>query len=268
MDLSKYYEEICKTPLLTKAEEVALFKIYKDPEQSAAARKRAGDRIVTANLRFVFKLAKMRSKGDPNQFEELISAGNEGLLVALDKFDHLSGYRYTTYANFWIVQRQLKEQSKMRIVSLPVYKQQLASKIQKIQETTDEKLTAEQLHEMLPDKSLKDIEELMQTKYLTFYFEDLGADNFFSDVFLTEIMENLDAELLARGLNSLSEVEKSCVVESFGFNDGEEKSIHKVSKALNLRTAVVKEALETGMSKLKEFFKAHQQEWNIFEDFE
>lgn len=266
MDLSKYYEEICKTPLLTKAEEVALFKVYKDPATPPALKKKAGDRIVTANLRFVFKLAKMRSRGDPNQFEELISAGNEGLLVALDKFDHNSGYRYTTYANFWIVQRQLKEQSKMRIVSLPVYKQQLASKIQKIQEATDEKLTAQQLHEMLPDKSLKDIEELMQTKYLTFYFEDLGNDNFYCDEFLNTMLASMDANLLQQGLATLSSLERNVVSETFGFLDGEEKTLHKVGKVLNIKAAEAKEALETGLSKLKEFFKAHEKEWNVFDD--
>lgn len=266
MDLSKYYEEICKTPLLTKDEEVALFKIYKDPETPPAVKKRVGDRIVTANLRFVFKLAKMRSKGDPNQFEELISAGNEGLLVALEKFDHTSGYRYTTYANFWIIQRQLKEQSKMRIVSLPVYKQQLASKIQKIQEATDKKLTAQQLHEMLPDKSLKDIQELMQTKYLTFYFEDLGTDNFYCDEFLNNMLADMDAGLLAEGMATLSQVERNVINETFGFLDGEEKTLHKVSKELGIKTTEAKEALEVGMSKLKEFFKAHQKDWNIFDE--
>lgn len=268
MDLSKYYEEICKTPLLTKAEEVALFKVYKDPETSAALKKKTGDRIVTANLRFVFKLAKMRSRGDPNQFEELISAGNEGLLVALDKFDHLSGYRYTTYANFWIVQRQLKEQSKMRIVSLPVYKQQLASKIQKIQEATDQKLTAVQLHEALPDKSLKDIEELMKTKYLTFYFEDLGNDNFYCDEFLNGILASMDAGLLQEGLNSLNPLERNVISETFGFLDGEEKTLHKVGKVLGIKSADAKEILEQGITKLKEFFKAHEQEFSIFDDLD
>lgn len=119
---------------------------------------------------------------------------------------------------------------------------------------------------MLPDKSLKDIEELMQTKYLTFYFEDLGNDNFYCDEFLNTMLASMDANLLQQGLSTLSALERNVVSETFGFLDGEEKTLHKVGKVLSIKAAEAKEALETGLNKLKEFFKAHEKEWNVFDD--
>jgi DNA-directed RNA polymerase sigma subunit (sigma70/sigma32) len=119
MDLSKYYAEICKTPLLTKEEEFDLFMELGDPALSEKDKNKIKDRIVKANLRFVFKTAKKYSKNDPDVFEELICAGNDGLLVGLEKFKPAMNVRFLSYGGWWIQQRILKEMSKMRIVSLP-----------------------------------------------------------------------------------------------------------------------------------------------------
>lgn len=80
------------------------------------------------------------------------------------------------------------------------------------------------------------------------------------------MLASMDANLLQQGLATLSSLERNVVSETFGFLDGEEKTLHKVGKVLNIKAAEAKEALETGLSKLKEFFKAHEKEWNVFDD--
>jgi RNA polymerase primary sigma factor len=119
MDLSRYYSEICKTPLLTKEEEFDLFMELNDPAISEKEKAKIKDKIIKANLRFCFKTAKKYSKNDPDIFEELICAGNDGLLVGLEKFKPSMNVRFLSYAGWWVQQRILKEMSKMRIVSLP-----------------------------------------------------------------------------------------------------------------------------------------------------
>jgi RNA polymerase primary sigma factor len=98
MDLATYYDNICEEPILTKEEEFELFLLLDDPGLPRKERDKIREQIIKANLRFVFKQAKKYSKNDPEQFSELISAGNEGLLVGLNKFDYKKGYRFLTYA--------------------------------------------------------------------------------------------------------------------------------------------------------------------------
>jgi DNA-directed RNA polymerase sigma subunit (sigma70/sigma32) len=119
MDLSRYYSDICKHPLLSREEEFDLFMDLNDPALSEKERQKIKDKILKANLRFVFKTAKKYSRNDPDIFEELICAGNEGLLVGMEKFKPSKNVRFLSYSGWWVLQRILKEMSKMRIVSLP-----------------------------------------------------------------------------------------------------------------------------------------------------
>lgn len=119
MDLSTYYTQICRHPLLTREEEFDLFIELHDPGISEKEKNKIKAKIINANLRFVFKTAKKYSKNDPDIFEELICAGNEGLLVGLEKFKPSKNVRFLSYSGWWVLQRILKEMSRMRIVSLP-----------------------------------------------------------------------------------------------------------------------------------------------------
>lgn len=119
MDLSQYYTQICKHPLLSREEEHDLFMELSDPTTTEKEKDRIKNKIIKSNLRFVFKTAKKFSKNDPDIFEELIAAGNEGLLVGMEKFELSKNVRFLSYSGWWVLQRILKEMSKMRIVALP-----------------------------------------------------------------------------------------------------------------------------------------------------
>lgn len=255
MDLTFYYDLICKQPLLTKEEEEELLRVYHSEDSSTKQKARARDKIINANLRFVFKKAKQFSKGNSDQFEELIAAGNEGLIVALDKFQPGKQVRFLTYAGWWVVQRQLKEMSKMRLVALPIWKQQLSARIMKIADASPTPLTAAQIHEKMPDVALKDIDELYNTRYLTFFFEDLGEDNFYEESFLENLIRDLDDGILDRKMAScLTPLQINIIILSFGIDDGKEKSLTSIAESFDMSVEDVRSQRKMALEKLKEAF--------------
>lgn len=265
MDLTAYYEEICKQPLLEKEEEQELLRIYFDENSSERQKKIAKDKIISANMRFVFKRAKSLAKGDPNLFEDLIAAGNEGLLVGLHNFDIDSGNRFLTYAGWWIFQRQLKEMSRVRIVQIPIWKQQLSVKIMRIQEKAERPLTVEELKKLLPDDvKEKDIRELSETRYLTFYLDDLleeeKADEatFSIESDLSEdntIDEHVESDFQAddvqRLLSHLTEEESVIIRHLYGLHDGKVKSSSFVAELLEISREEVRRIKKDALRKMR-----------------
>lgn len=245
MSSSTYYETISKTPLLTKEEERALLVILKSEMSTAAQKKRARDSLINANLRFVFKQAKKYSRRHPASFDDILSAGNEGLMVGVDKYKLETGNRLLTYCGWWVLQRILKEMSKLRLVALPIWKQQLAAKIARLKEENEE-ITFEQILEACPGHPEKDVRELSETAFLTCFIEDL------SDTELVDIdfqVENeIDDQRLHQRISELGEVHRQVLMMSLGFDDGQEKSIKEISRTMGLSrdevSAHKKEALE------------------------
>lgn len=257
--LTQYYETICKQPFLTREEERRLFEIIYDETGSFSEKQKklASDKLINSNLRFVFKKAKQFSKGDIDQFQELISAGNEGLIVALNKFKPSSGVRFLTYAGWWVIQRQLKEMSKMRIVSLPIWKQQLAKRITNKETELGRQMTDEELSAEFPDFKIRDLRDLSQTKYLTYYIDDfLTEDGFIKDL-ESEIFEFMDTEDLTSAIESLPTPMKEVLELSFGFDDGKEKSVSKIASELDLRTDEVKRLRTEALVRLRKLI--HQE---------
>lgn len=264
MDLSSYYEAICRQPLLTKEEEQELLDIFFSDNSSERQKKVAQDRIISSNLRFVFKKAKMLAKGDPNLFENLISAGNEGLLIGLKNFDNSSGVRFLSYAGWWVFQRQMKEMSTMRIVSLPIWKQQLSTRIMKAQEKAEGGLSLEDLQELFPDVKEKDLKELSETRYLTFYLDDLleeekADDTTFSiettlseDNTIDEIVEvHIHSDDVQRLLSYLTEEEATVVRFLYGLHDGKAKSSSFIADVLDLSREEVRSIKKDALRKLR-----------------
>lgn len=255
MDLSKYYEQICKQPILSREEERALFLKLHSPSTTIVEKKELRDIIINANLRFVFKTAKAYSKNDPSAFSELIGAGNEGLIVGLEKYNPESGVRFLTYAGWWVTQRILKEMSRMRIVSLPIWKQQLASKIQRAMDE-NEGITLKELKAKFPDVSAKDVEELYRTKYLTYYIEDMSDDPSFEiNPIEDEVEKRLEKEELIKKVMVLSEPHRSVIVFSFGLSDGTEITDSVGAKKLKMKRDEYKKIKEEALGMLKELFK-------------
>lgn len=260
--LTHYYQLICKQPLLSDEEEKALIAIIfdKTDKYGAGQKKRATDKLINANLRFVFKKAKQRARGDIDMFNELIAAGNDGLLIGLEKFDPSSGVKFLSYAGWWVMQRQLKEQSKMRIVALPVWKQQLAAKIERYQETLGRLPTTEELKTAFPEYKEKDLKELVNTKYLTYYIDDfLNEDNFINE--LEDILiDSIDKEYLEDAINKLTSPTREVIELTFGFDDGKEKKLSAVAKDMGLKREEIRKLRQEGLIKLKKFLEERTKE--------
>lgn len=251
MDLSKYYEEICREPILSKEEETDLFLELTDKGISEKRREQIRDRIIRANLRFVFRQAKHFSKNDPSLFEELIAAGNEGLLVGMGKFDPNSGYRFLTYAGFWVQQRILNQMSRLRIVSLPIWKQQLAAKIQRFCEN-NEGAGLGDLKAEFPDVAEKDLKELSQTRYLTYYIEDIGDDPAFEINPIEEIVEQrMDQMRLWEMIDSLPEPHAEVIRLSYGIGDGVERQHGEIADQLGLTKDALRKVKKEAMEMLR-----------------
>jgi RNA polymerase sigma factor (sigma-70 family) len=254
MNLSFYYDKIMKEPLINKEDEFDLFLELQDEGVPESRKVEIRDRIVRANLRFVFKEAKKYSRNDPSMFEELIAAGNEGLLVGMQKYNPQSGYRFLTYAGWWVSQRILHRMGNQRIVALPIWRQQLSSRIQKVVEST-EGMTFEQLKPHFPDVPEKDLRELFQTRFLTFYIEDMGEDSSFEiNPIETEVNSRLDRQKIHAALAELPELPRRVLEMTYGLVDGEERKISEIIKELGINKEKVKAAREEALSLLLEKF--------------
>lgn len=252
MDLSKYYEQICKEPILTREEEGDLFLELNDPGLSLKDKAKIREKILKSHLRFVFKQAKYYSKNDPDLFEELISAGNEGLLVGIDKFKPSAGVRFLSYAGFWVNQRILKQMSSLRIVSLPIWRQQLAARIQKVIDTRGN-VTLEDLKKEFPDVPEKDLADLFKTRYLTYYIEDIGEDPAFEIRPIdSEVEQSLDKERIRGMLNRLPSPHKEVIYLSFGIGEDEGKSYAEISAKLGIPKETLRTIKKEALKKLRE----------------
>ena len=95
--LQPYFRDIARTPLLTQAEEIGLGRLIEKGDSNAR------ERMITANLRLVVKIARNYS-GMGVALSDLIAEGNIGLMKAVDRFDPESGFRFSTFASWWIKQ--------------------------------------------------------------------------------------------------------------------------------------------------------------------
>lgn len=153
--LQKYLTEIGKLPLITAEEEVDLAQRIKRGDAEAL------EQLVKANLRFVVSVAK-QYQGKGLSLPDLISEGNLGLVKAAGRFDETRGFKFISYAVWWIRQSILQGISdQSRVVRLPLNQASLKNKIekatQKLEQEHEREPTAEELQEALVDVSLENI---------------------------------------------------------------------------------------------------------------
>jgi RNA polymerase sigma factor (sigma-70 family) len=251
-NLANYYDKISQEPLLGKEEEQDLFLELQDEGLPKSRKVQIRDRIIRANLRFVFKEAKRYSKNDPSTFDELISAGNEGLLVGLEKYNPNSGYRFLTYAGWWVKQRILKQMSMQRLVALPIWRQQLSARMERVMEANED-ITFDQLREHFPDIPVKDLRELFETRFLTFYIEDIGEDPAFEiNPIETSVNTKLDQEKIHALVEELPSPHKEIIQLSFGILDEEEVKPADIARELNIPREKLKQLKKEALEMLKE----------------
>jgi RNA polymerase primary sigma factor len=281
-----YLKEIGRVALLTAQEEVSLAKriekgvfaqeeLDKKPETAnprlAELRydikdgARAKRHLVEANLRLVVSIAK-RYVGRGMAFLDLIQEGNLGLIRAVEKFDYAKGFKFSTYATWWIRQaitRAIADQA--RTIRIPVHMVETINKLVRIQRqllqdlgrepTADE--IAEQM-EITPEK-VREIQKISQEPVSletpVGEEEDSHLGDFIEDSDAVVPLERASFRLLQEQLESvlhtLSEREKSVIEMRFGLKDGQPRTLEEVGKTFGVTRERIRQIESKTLSKLR-----------------
>jgi RNA polymerase primary sigma factor len=254
-----YLKEIGKIPLLKPHEEVELAKRMHDGDEAAKKR------LVEANLRLVVSIAK-RYVGRGMLFLDLIQEGNLGLIKAVEKFDHTKGYKFSTYATWWIRQaitRAIADQA--RTIRIPVHMVETINKLirvsrQLLQELGREPKPDEIAAEMeLPEEKVREIMKIAQEPVSLETpigeEEDSHLGDFIPDEDAPAPAEaaaySLLKEQIEEVLSSLNEREQKVLKLRFGLEDGRARTLEEVGKEFDVTRERIRQIEAKALRKLR-----------------
>ena len=269
--LQVYMKQIKEIPLLTKEQEVELAIKYQSGD------KKAKDKLVTANLRLVIMAAKKYNMHTSLSFDDLVQEGNMGLIRAVDSFDSTKGWRFSTYAMYWIKQaisRAILNNS--RAIRIPVHMLELKSKYGKVHKKLLEELqrepTTEEIavHMKLEIKKVKEIENLIKEPVslnTTLNDEDDGTlEDLIADPNQDRPDDRIDNEFRAKAidtvLETLDEREKNIIISRYGLNGAKAKTLEELGTEYKLTKERIRQIEQAALHKLRnprriDILKAH-----------
>lgn len=257
-----YLREIGKIPLLNAEEELALAK------KVVAGDKRAKDKMAEANMRLVVSIAK-RYSGRGLDFLDLIQEGNTGLLRAVEKFDPDKGFKFSTYATWWIRQaitRAIADQA--RTIRIPVHMVETINKLLRTQRRMTQELNREpsieelaKELEMEPEK----VEYVIKIKQdITSLDAGVGRDGEDEDSVLADFIEDEDSaspeesatsqllkEQVQAVLSTLSEREQKIVKMRFGLENGKSHTLEEVGQEFAVTRERIRQIEAKALAKLR-----------------
>lgn len=257
-----YLREIGKIPLLTEEEEDKYAKLAVEGD------KRAKDKMVEANMRLVVSVAK-RYSGRGLDLLDLIQEGNTGLLRAVDKFDPEKGFKFSTYATWWIRQaitRAIADQA--RTIRIPVH---MVETINKVLRTT-RKLTQELNREPTAEEIAKELDmEVEKIEYVSRIKQDIasldasvGRDGDDEDSVLGDFIEDEERtspedaavtqilkEQLAEILSTLSEREQKIIKMRFGIGGERSHTLEEVGDEFSVTRERIRQIEAKALAKLR-----------------
>ena len=257
-----YLREIGKIPLLNAEEELAL------AQRVVAGEKKAKDKMAEANMRLVVSIAK-RYSGRGLDFLDLIQEGNTGLLRAVEKFDPDKGFKFSTYATWWIRQaitRAIADQA--RTIRIPVHMVETINKLLRTQRRMTQELnrepTIEELAkelEMEPEK----VEYVMKIKQdITSLDAGVGRDGDEEDSVLRDFIEDEDSaspeesaasqllkEQVQDILSTLSDREQKIIKMRFGLENGKSHTLEEVGQEFAVTRERIRQIEAKALAKLR-----------------
>jgi RNA polymerase primary sigma factor len=257
--LQLYLNEIKRHPLLSPEEE------YRVARRAARGDPQARERLITSNLRLVVSIAaQYRDLGVP--LLDLIQEGNIGLITAVERFDPSRGYKFSTYATWWIRQAIMRSLVKhLRVIAVPDYLVSLLHKITQLEERylqergdlpSSEELAAEigvspeilqrllQVRPFTPSLDTPIGEEEDET-----LLESVAADRGAPE---RETLRAMQRERLEQALAELDARERRILVLRYGLEDNHPRTLVEIGMALNLSRERVRQIEELALSKLKQ----------------
>lgn len=258
--LEKYLQEIGKVELITPEEEVKLAILIKKGDQVAL------EKLTKANLRFVVSVAK-QYQNQGLTLPDLINEGNLGLIKAAQRFDETRGFKFISYAVWWIRQsilQALAEQS--RIVRLPLNKVGLTNRISKAYSQLEQEFEREPTPEELAFLLDIDAEEVSATLGIAARHVSMdqpladGEDSTLIDVLINKDAKGTDDELavkdslnteIERSLSTLTERQKEVVRYFFGIGIDHPLSLEDIGERFSLTRERVRQIKDKAINKLK-----------------
>ncbi len=254
-----YLKEIGKVPLLSAQEELELAKRMEQGDKAAK------NRLAEANLRLVVSIAK-RYVGRGMQFLDLIQEGNLGLLKAVEKFDYRKGYKFSTYATWWIRQaitRAIADQA--RTIRIPVHMVETINKLirvqrQLLQELGREPGPEEIAKEMgIPVERVREIQKISQEPVSLETpigeEEDSHLGDFIEDDHMPTPQEaaafTLLQEQIREVLGTLTDREQKVLRLRFGLDDGRQRTLEEVGKEFNVTSERIRQIEAKALRKLR-----------------
>ena len=268
-----YLKEIGKTPLLTKEEEKELAK------KASSGNEEARQKLIKANLRLVVSIAKNYIHRSPNlNILDLIQEGNIGLSRAVEKFDYRKGFKFSTYATWWIRQsitRALADQS--RTIHIPVHMIETMSRYSQTKRNLLQQLGREPLDEEIANEMGIDVNKVRQIKKISQSVLSIETpigdeeDSILAD-FIKDEKNATPAEHAARALlrdiledimKDLTEREKEIISLRFGLKDGVMHTLEEVGQRLGVTRERIRQIEVKTLEKIKNHPRAKE-----FEGFE
>jgi RNA polymerase primary sigma factor len=281
-----YLKSIGRTSLLTAEQEVDLAKrieaglfaehkldtatglaenLRRDLEAVAEDGRRAKSHMLEANLRLVVSVAKKYSDRGLSLLD-VVQEGNLGLIRAVEKFDYTKGYKFSTYAMWWIrqaIQRGFADSA--RTIRLPVHVLEMLSKLSRVERDMHQRLGREPTPEELAvelDRTPDQIEELLRTSRQPISLDStIGEDgetsigDLIEDVDAPEASELVDRQLMAEQLRSaldaLTPREATIMAMRFGLYDGNPHTLDEIGRALGLTRERIRQLEKQSLSKLR-----------------
>jgi len=257
--LDKYLQEIGKVDLLTPDEEVELAKRIREGDQMAL------ERLTKANLRFVVSVAK-QYQNQGLSLGDLINEGNLGLIKAAQRFDETRGFKFISYAVWWIRQsilQALAEQS--RIVRLPLNRVGSLNKISKTFSELEQKYEREPSPDELADVLEVTSSEVVDTMKISGRHVSMdapfvqGEENSLLDVLENDTEETPDQELMndslrrevQRALSTLTQRESDVITLYFGLNGEHSMTLEEIGEKFNLTRERVRQIKEKAIRRLR-----------------
>ena len=254
-----YLKEIGKVPLLSAEEEIELAKRMELGDQEAKKR------LAEANLRLVVSIAK-RYVGRGMLFLDLIQEGNLGLIKAVEKFDYRKGYKFSTYATWWIRQaitRAIADQA--RTIRIPVHMVETINKLIRVsrqllqelgREPTPEEIAAEM---NMPVERVREILKISQEPVSLETPIGEEEDSHLGDVILDDNVPvpadaaafTLLKEQLEEVLGTLTEREQKVLTLRFGLEDGRARTLEEVGKEFNVTRERIRQIEAKALRKLR-----------------
>ncbi|GAA4799888.1 RNA polymerase sigma factor RpoD/SigA [Litoribaculum gwangyangense] len=262
--LDKYLQDISKIPLITAEEEVELAQRIRKGDQKAL------DKLTTANLRFVVSVSK-QYQNQGLTLPDLINEGNAGLVKAAKRFDETRGFKFISYAVWWIRQailQALAEQS--RIVRLPLNKIGSINKINKaysfLEQEHERAPSADEIAKRL-DLTVSDVKQSMKISgrhmSMDAPFKEGETSNLY-DVVQSDESPRADANLMQdslnievnRALNTLSEKEADVLRHYYGISKKQPMSLQEIGDYFGLTRERVRQIKEKGIRRLRHTSKS------------